>query len=118
MATFRPIWDRCYDFKNIFAEKFSEKIGVLTQNKAELCKILIIALVFEKSTNFFRQKWSENCDLDIDPWCTQSIPFVFVLYDFPSRFLVRNIKCGKNCYQNAFTNVQRIERVSMVARFS
>jgi hypothetical protein len=21
----RPIWDRCYDFKNIFAEKFSEK---------------------------------------------------------------------------------------------
>jgi hypothetical protein len=22
------IWDRCYDFLNIFAEKFSEKIGV------------------------------------------------------------------------------------------
>jgi hypothetical protein len=21
-------WDRCYDFKNIFAEKISEKIGV------------------------------------------------------------------------------------------
>jgi hypothetical protein len=22
------VWDRCYDFKNIFAEKFYEKIGV------------------------------------------------------------------------------------------
>jgi hypothetical protein len=29
------IWDRCYDFKNIFAEKFSEKLAVLTQNKAK-----------------------------------------------------------------------------------
>jgi hypothetical protein len=28
--------DRCYDFINIFAEKISEKIGVLTQNKAKL----------------------------------------------------------------------------------
>jgi hypothetical protein len=25
---FRPIWDRCYDFLNIFAENFGEKIGV------------------------------------------------------------------------------------------
>jgi hypothetical protein len=24
----RVTWDRCYDFKNIFAEKFSEKIYV------------------------------------------------------------------------------------------
>jgi hypothetical protein len=44
--------DRCYDFKNIFAKKFSEKIGVLTQNKAKLCKILIVTLVLEKSVNF------------------------------------------------------------------
>jgi hypothetical protein len=46
----------CYDFLNIFAKKFSEKIGVLTQNKAKLCKILIITLVFEKTANFFRRK--------------------------------------------------------------
>jgi hypothetical protein len=26
-------WGRCYDFENIFAENFSEKFGVLTQNK-------------------------------------------------------------------------------------
>jgi hypothetical protein len=49
--------DRCYDFKNIFAEKFSEKSPFLTQNKAKLCKILIVTLVFEKNANFF----AENC---------------------------------------------------------
>jgi hypothetical protein len=50
-------WDQCYDFLNIFAEKFGEKIGVLTQNKAKLCKNLILTLVFEKNANFF----AENC---------------------------------------------------------
>jgi hypothetical protein len=50
-------WDRCYDFLNIFAEKFGEKFGVFTQNKAKVCKILIITLVFEKNANFF----AENC---------------------------------------------------------
>jgi hypothetical protein len=48
-------WDRCYDFLNIFAEKFSGKIGVLTQNKAKLCKNLIITLVFEKNAIFFAE---------------------------------------------------------------
>jgi hypothetical protein len=50
-------WDRCYDFLNIFAEKFSKKLEFLTQNKAKLCKILIITLVYEKNANFF----AENC---------------------------------------------------------
>jgi hypothetical protein len=51
-------WDRCYDFKNIFAEKFSEqKLTFLTQNKAKFSKILITTLVFEKNANFF----AENC---------------------------------------------------------
>jgi hypothetical protein len=49
--------DRCYDFKNIFAEKFSKKLAFLTENKAKLCKILIITLVCEKNANFF----AENC---------------------------------------------------------
>jgi hypothetical protein len=25
-------WDQCYDFKNIFAEKFSENIGIFCSN--------------------------------------------------------------------------------------
>jgi hypothetical protein len=39
-------------FLNIFAEKLGEKISSLTQNKAKLCKILIITLVFEKNASF------------------------------------------------------------------
>jgi hypothetical protein len=51
--------DRCYDFLNIFAEKFCEKIRVFAQNKAKLCKNWIIALVFEKNANF-SQKIGKN----------------------------------------------------------
>jgi hypothetical protein len=40
----------------IFSTKKCEKIGVLTQNKAKLCKILIITLVFDKNANFFGRK--------------------------------------------------------------
>jgi hypothetical protein len=61
--------DRCYDFKNIFAENFSKKMAFLTQNKAKLRKILIITLVFEKNAIFCQKlsKIAENCDLNIDP---------------------------------------------------
>jgi hypothetical protein len=54
-----PTWDRCFDFKNIFAEKFGEKLAYLTQNKAKLCKILIITLVFEKNAKFFAENWQK-----------------------------------------------------------
>jgi hypothetical protein len=45
-----------------FLKYFRQKIRLknwrfLTQNKAKLCKILIITLVFEKNANFF----AENC---------------------------------------------------------
>jgi hypothetical protein len=30
-----PPWDRCYDFLNVLAEKFSKKLAFLTQNKAK-----------------------------------------------------------------------------------
>jgi hypothetical protein len=52
------IRDRCYDFKNIFRQIFRrKKLALFTQNKAILCKILIITLVSEKNANFF----AENC---------------------------------------------------------
>jgi hypothetical protein len=28
----KTIWDRCYDFLNIFGEKFSENIGIFCSN--------------------------------------------------------------------------------------
>jgi hypothetical protein len=43
----------------------------LTQNKAKLCKILIITLDFEKNANLF----AENCDHNIDPWLGEFSPF-------------------------------------------
>jgi hypothetical protein len=48
-------------FLKIFSPKNSEKIGVLTQNKAKICKILIITLVFEKNANFIPAKnWQKS----------------------------------------------------------
>jgi hypothetical protein len=35
---FKMTWGRCYDFKNIFAEKFCENIGVFAQTNASLKK--------------------------------------------------------------------------------
>jgi hypothetical protein len=49
--------DRCYDFLNVFAEKFSEKIGVSVSKQSQILKKLIITLVFEKNANFF----AKNC---------------------------------------------------------
>jgi hypothetical protein len=37
-VTARVSWGRCYDFLNIFAEKFSEIIGVFGLKKAKICK--------------------------------------------------------------------------------
>jgi hypothetical protein len=50
---------RCYDFKNIFAEKFCEKIGVLDSKQSQILKKMIIALVFEKNA-VFSQKIGKN----------------------------------------------------------
>jgi hypothetical protein len=39
-------------FFKYFRQKISEKLAFFTQNKATLCKILIITLVFEKNAIF------------------------------------------------------------------
>jgi hypothetical protein len=62
--------DRCYDFLNIFAEKFGKNIGVFSTNYSQFCKKNIITLVFEKKTAIFCRKLAkiaENCDHNIDP---------------------------------------------------
>jgi hypothetical protein len=53
-------WDRCYDFENIFAKKFSEKIGVSDTNQSQILKKLIITLVFEKNAIFFAENWQKS----------------------------------------------------------
>jgi hypothetical protein len=65
------IWDRCYAFKNIFAEKFSENMSFMTQTKASFCKNCDHNIGFWEKRQFFLQKWAkiaENCDHNIDPW--------------------------------------------------
>jgi hypothetical protein len=45
----------------IFSPKISaKKLAFLTQNKAKLCKNLIITLVFEKNVNFFAENWQKS----------------------------------------------------------
>jgi hypothetical protein len=39
-------------FFKYFRRKIQQKLAFLTQNKAKLCKIFIITLVFEKNANF------------------------------------------------------------------
>jgi hypothetical protein len=58
-------------FKIFSPKNSAKKLAFLTENKAKLCKLFIITLVFEKNANFFRRKLSkiaENCDHNIDPW--------------------------------------------------
>jgi hypothetical protein len=59
------------------AEKFSEKLAFLTQNRAKLCKILIITLFFEKNAYFFAencQKSQKNVIITSTPGLTQLYP--------------------------------------------
>jgi hypothetical protein len=50
--------DRCYDFLNIFAEKFWEKNWRFwLKTKLNFEKKLIITLVFEKNANIFAENW-------------------------------------------------------------
>jgi hypothetical protein len=51
------IRDRCYDFLNIYAKNFSKKLA--SQNKAKLCKNLIITVLFGKNA-IFSPKIVEN----------------------------------------------------------
>jgi hypothetical protein len=65
-----PIWDQCYDLLNIFAKKWRNKNGILTQRQAKLCKNFIIILCFFEKNAFFRRKLSKiavNWDHNIDP---------------------------------------------------
>jgi hypothetical protein len=54
--------DRCYDFLNIFAEKFCV---FFAKNKAKFSKNWILTLVFEKNASFFAEKWQKSLKIVI-----------------------------------------------------
>jgi hypothetical protein len=47
-------------FKRFSPKNSAKKLAFLTQNKAKLCKNLIITSVFEKNANFFAENWEKS----------------------------------------------------------
>jgi Ni,Fe-hydrogenase III small subunit len=47
-------------FKIFSPKTIAKKLAILSQNKAKLCKFLIITLVFEKNANFFAENWRKS----------------------------------------------------------
>jgi hypothetical protein len=47
-------------FKIFSPKNSAKKFAFLTQNKAKLCKNLIIALGFEKNANVFAKNWQKS----------------------------------------------------------
>jgi hypothetical protein len=62
-------------------------LAFLTQNKAKLCKNLIITLFWEKRQIFWRKltKIAENCDHNIDPSYEINFFFLFLFCCQPSQ---------------------------------
>jgi hypothetical protein len=71
-------------FKIFSPKNSAKKLAFLTQNKAKLCKIFIITLVFEKNANFF----AENC---------RKSPKIVIITSVPGRSPCRvpNFSCTK-----------------------
>jgi hypothetical protein len=70
IVSWLSIWDRCYDFLNIFAKNFSEKIGFFDSKQSYIMQKFDHNIGFWEKRKFFRQKLSkiaENCDHNIDP---------------------------------------------------
>jgi hypothetical protein len=71
LLTKTGLWDRCFDFLNIFAEVFGEKTAFFAQTTAIFCKKIDHNIGFWGKLQFFRQKLAkieENFDHYIDPW--------------------------------------------------
>jgi hypothetical protein len=78
----------------IFSPKNSaKKLSFLTQNKAKLCKILIITLVFEKNTNFF----AENCQKLQKIVIITSVPGIHTYVDIKWGPVFFDAKKGRMC---------------------
>jgi hypothetical protein len=87
-------------------KKLRKKFAFLTQNKAKLCKNLIITLVFEKNANFFGENWQKSlikCDHNIDPrWvCEKNRPnHLFLKINASSIFRKKKLNKNVGCFCN------------------
>jgi hypothetical protein len=79
-------------FKIFSPKNSATKLALLTQNKAKICKLLIITLVFEKNANFPPencQKIAENHNID------PRLDFFlhFYVYFFMRRYVLNHYIC-------------------------
>jgi hypothetical protein len=51
--------------KIFLQKKIAKKLAFFTQNKAKLCKFLIITLDFKKNANFFAENWEKSPKIGI-----------------------------------------------------
>jgi hypothetical protein len=68
-------------------KKLAKKLAFLTQNKAKLCKILIITLVLGKNANFFAENWEKSQKIVIitsTPDWTNFRPLVSIFFNYRS----------------------------------
>jgi hypothetical protein len=69
-------------------KKFCKKLAFLTENKAKLCKMLIITLVLEKNANFFAKNCQKSQKIVIITSTPDStIPYVCMCATFQWRRL-------------------------------
>jgi hypothetical protein len=58
-------WDRCYDYLNIFAEKFGKKIGVFGSKQSQIIQNFDHNIGFLEKRQFFRRKFAKSQKLVI-----------------------------------------------------
>jgi hypothetical protein len=71
-----------------------------------------------KAPIFFAKNGQKIVILTSTPGALKAFLSFFSFMIFQAGFWLEILNAVKFCHQNAFTNVQRIERVSRVARFS
>jgi hypothetical protein len=75
-------------FKIFSLKNSAKKLAFLTQNKAKLCKHLIITLVFEKNANFFAENWRKSQNIVI----ITSVPGSWYFSNLPGQTVVANFE--------------------------
>jgi hypothetical protein len=107
------VWDRCYDFRNIYAEKMENILGVLTQIAAvylPMSKKIIAAFVFEKIANFMSVNCSKSTKImttTLTPGRTD--PWSRVNGKKGSALFCRSQKCRTTKCRNSNCSLQNVD---------
>jgi hypothetical protein len=89
-------------FFKYFRRKIQQKkLAFLTQNKAKLCKILIITLIFEKNANFFAENCQKSQKIVIISstigWCKPTKSYHPLTWARLTRFITLKLILNRDC---------------------